>query len=39
VLDRQIFLQLVHDREHYERLVNDVVRNAKVSVWIATANV
>jgi len=28
----------VHDREHYDLVVDQLVRRAEVSVWIATAN-
>jgi len=31
--------RLIEDREHYEVLINDAIRRAEVSVWIATANV
>ena len=35
MLDRRVALQLVHDREHYEMLVDRLVRDAQVSVWIS----
>ncbi len=37
--DRHVHLRLVHDRAHYDELVARALRHAKVSVWIATANV
>ena len=39
VRDRHVRLQLVHDREHYTLLVDQLMRHARVSLWIATANV
>ncbi|MEZ4442382.1 MAG: phospholipase D family protein [Polyangiaceae bacterium] len=36
---RKVALRLLHDREHYEQLVDRAIREAQVSVWIATANV
>lgn len=39
ILDRTVALQLVHDRAHYELVVARMLRAARVSVWIATANV
>jgi phosphatidylserine/phosphatidylglycerophosphate/cardiolipin synthase-like enzyme len=36
---RRVELRLVRDREHYEVLVQRVMANARVSLWIATANV
>lgn len=39
VPNRPVSLRLVHDREHYELLVNRWIREARVAVWIATANV
>ncbi len=38
-MHRPVSLQLVHDREHYDLLIDRLVRRAKVSLWIATANV
>jgi phosphatidylserine/phosphatidylglycerophosphate/cardiolipin synthase-like enzyme len=35
---RAIRAKLLFDRDHYETLITQAVRNAKVSVWIATAN-
>jgi phosphatidylserine/phosphatidylglycerophosphate/cardiolipin synthase-like enzyme len=36
---RQVELSLLRDRAHYDALVMDAIAGAKVSVWIATANV
>jgi len=36
---RRVELALVHDRAHYSELVMGAVAKARVSVWIATANV
>jgi phosphatidylserine/phosphatidylglycerophosphate/cardiolipin synthase-like enzyme len=36
---RRLDVQLVRDRAHYDHLVMGTVAKAKVSVWIATANV
>jgi len=36
---RGVRARLIVDREHYEVLVQDAIRRAEVSVWIATANV
>lgn len=36
---RRVRVQLVVDREHYDVVVKKVIEDAKVSVWIATANV
>jgi phosphatidylserine/phosphatidylglycerophosphate/cardiolipin synthase-like enzyme len=38
-LARRISLQLVQDRQHYSELVVGAIARARVSVWIATANV
>jgi phosphatidylserine/phosphatidylglycerophosphate/cardiolipin synthase-like enzyme len=35
---RAIRAKLLIDRDHYETLITQAIRNAKVSVWIATAN-
>jgi phosphatidylserine/phosphatidylglycerophosphate/cardiolipin synthase-like enzyme len=37
--DRTIRAKLLRDRDHYTELVKGAVENARVSVWIATANV
>ncbi len=39
MLDRPVLLRLLHDRDHYEVVVDDAIRGAEVSLWIATANV
>jgi len=39
MLDRPVQLRLVHDRDHYEVVVDEAIRHAQVSLWIATANV
>jgi len=39
VSDRRVSLQLVTGRDHYDLVVDRVVRHATVAVWIATANV
>lgn len=36
---RRVDLQLVRDRAHYDEVVMGAVAKARVSVWIATANV
>jgi phosphatidylserine/phosphatidylglycerophosphate/cardiolipin synthase-like enzyme len=36
---RRVDLRLVRDREHYDDVVMGAVAKARVSVWIATANV
>lgn len=36
---RSVRARLLVDREHYDYLVRDTIASAKVSVWIATANV
>jgi phosphatidylserine/phosphatidylglycerophosphate/cardiolipin synthase-like enzyme len=36
---RRVELQLVRDKAHYEHVVRGAVAGARVSVWIATANV
>jgi phosphatidylserine/phosphatidylglycerophosphate/cardiolipin synthase-like enzyme len=36
---RRIEIQLVRDKAHYEQVVMGAVARARVSVWIATANV
>ncbi|WP_394823779.1 phospholipase D family protein [Pendulispora albinea] len=36
---RQASVRLIVDREHYDYLVKDAIERARVSVWIATANV
>jgi phosphatidylserine/phosphatidylglycerophosphate/cardiolipin synthase-like enzyme len=36
---RRVALSLVEGRAHYDELVSKVLANARVSVWIATANV
>ena len=38
-LSRRVDLSLVVDADHYEILVQRVMRGARVSLWIATANV
>ncbi|WP_437337077.1 phospholipase D family protein [Sorangium sp. So ce394] len=38
-LKRRVELTLLRDRAHYDALVMGAVANARVSVWIATANV
>lgn len=38
-VERRLKLRLIHDREHYDVLVHEALRHARVSVWIATANV
>ncbi|WP_437837615.1 phospholipase D family protein [Sorangium sp. So ce1153] len=38
-LERQVHLTLLRDRAHYDTLVMGAVAKARVSVWIATANV
>ncbi|HRI66107.1 MAG TPA: phospholipase D-like domain-containing protein [Polyangium sp.] len=36
---RRVELKLIRDREHYDVLVQRVIAKARVSLWIATANV
>ena len=36
---RRVELRLIRDREHYDVLVQRVIAKARVSLWIATANV
>jgi phosphatidylserine/phosphatidylglycerophosphate/cardiolipin synthase-like enzyme len=36
---RRVELQLLRDRAHYDVLIADALAHARVSVWIATANV
>jgi phosphatidylserine/phosphatidylglycerophosphate/cardiolipin synthase-like enzyme len=36
---RRVSIELVRDRAHYDRIVMGAVAKARVSVWIATANV
>jgi len=38
-MSRRIALRLVHDREHYDTVVDRLMRQARVSLWIATANI
>jgi phosphatidylserine/phosphatidylglycerophosphate/cardiolipin synthase-like enzyme len=38
-LSRRVELTLLRDRAHYEVLIADALARARVSVWIATANV
>jgi phosphatidylserine/phosphatidylglycerophosphate/cardiolipin synthase-like enzyme len=38
-MTQPVHLELVHDRDHYDRVVDRHLRDARVSVWIATANV
>jgi phosphatidylserine/phosphatidylglycerophosphate/cardiolipin synthase-like enzyme len=36
---RRVSLEIVRDAEHYASLVDGALREARVSVWIATANI
>jgi phosphatidylserine/phosphatidylglycerophosphate/cardiolipin synthase-like enzyme len=38
-VDRRVSLQILRDSEHYSEVVDRALREARVSVWIATANV
>lgn len=38
VLRRRAALELIFDRRHYDEVIRRVLESAKVSIWIATAN-
>ena len=35
---RRVSLKLIRDRAHYDEVIDSGIRNARVSVWISTAN-
>ena len=37
-LRRRAQVELISDRRHYDEVIRRVIENAKVSIWIATAN-